>query len=118
MNKNYLYLTRNSTYEDICVMIQHVGSKPKSIPVVESENMKVLLFSVQAQSLRKYLFTNYNRISYTMNMDVRDQLNRYFYNLSAVSQFVSCLEKPLLTISLQKIKDMHGQKNEELFRVR
>ena len=66
-------------------MLQHLGSKPRSIPVVESEEIKLLLFSVQAQSLRKYLFSYYNAVCHTLDKETRDRLNKYFYTLYDIS---------------------------------
>ena len=36
MNRNFIYLTRDSTLSDIAILLQYVGTQPKSIPVVES----------------------------------------------------------------------------------
>ena len=85
MVKNFLYLTKDSQLSDIIVLLQHLGPKAKSIPVVESEEDKLLLYSVQAQSLRKYLFSYYNTVSHTLDKETRDRLNKYFYNLYAIS---------------------------------
>jgi len=85
MNKNFLYLTKNSQLSEIIVLLQHLGPRAKSIPVVVSEEDKLLLYSVQAQSLRKYLFSYYNTVSHTLNSETRDRLNKYFYNLYAIS---------------------------------
>ena len=85
MNKNFLYLTKNSKLSDIATLLQHLGSKPRSIPVVESEEIKILLFSVQAQSLRKYLFSYYNAVCHTLDKETRDRLNKYFYTLYDIS---------------------------------
>jgi hypothetical protein len=85
MNKNFLYLTKNSQLSDIIVLLQHLGPRAKSIPVVESEEDKLLLYSVQAQSMRKYLFSYYNAISHTLEKETRDRLNKYLYNLYAIS---------------------------------
>ena len=85
MNKNFLYLTKNSQLSDIIVLLQHLGPRAKSIPVVESEESKLLLYSVQAQSLRKYLFSYYNTVSHTLDKETKDRLNKYFYNLYSIS---------------------------------
>ena len=53
MSKNFLFLTEDSDISDIVVLMQHLGPKAKSIPVVQSDEDKLLLYSVQAQSLRK-----------------------------------------------------------------
>jgi hypothetical protein len=85
MNKNFLYLTVNSQLSDIIVLLQHLGPRSKSIPVVQSEEDKLLICSVQAQCLRKYLFSYYNTVSHTLDKETRDRLNKYFYNLYAIS---------------------------------
>ena len=85
MNKNFLYLTKNSQLSDIIVLLQHLGPRAKSIPVVDSEEDKLLLYSVQAQSLRKYLFSYYNTVSHTLDKETRDRLNKYFYSLYSIS---------------------------------
>lgn len=85
MNKNFLYLTKDSKLSDIAILLEHLGSKPRSIPVVESEEIKVLLFSVQAQSLRKYLFSYYNAVCSTFDRETREKLNKYFYTLYDIS---------------------------------
>jgi hypothetical protein len=85
MNKNYLYLTMNSQLSDIIVLLQHLGPRSKSIPVVETEEDKLLICSVQAQSLRKYLFSYYNTVSHTLDKETKERLDKYFYNLYAIS---------------------------------
>lgn len=43
MNKNFLYLTKYSTLSDIAVLLQHLGPKSKSIPIVESDDNRLIL---------------------------------------------------------------------------
>jgi hypothetical protein len=86
MNKNFLYLTERSKLKDIVVILQYLGPKSKSIPIVESEENKVLLYSVHAQALRKYLFWYYNSVSYKFDVKTREKLNQYFSSLYAISQ--------------------------------
>ena len=85
MSKNFLYLTTHSELSDIIVLLQHLGPRAKSIPVVQSEEDKVLLYSVQAQSLRKYLFSYYNTVSHTFDPQTRNKLNKYFHHLYSIS---------------------------------
>ena len=40
MNRNFIYLTRDSTLSDIAILLQYVGTQPKSIPVVETPEQK------------------------------------------------------------------------------
>ena len=86
MNKNFLYLTRDSTLSDIAILLQYVGNQPKSVPVVESSEQKLLCFAVQAQSLRKYLFAEYNKIQARLDPSTRAALSSYFKTLTAISQ--------------------------------
>ena len=46
MNKNFFYFTLDSKFSDIVVLLQHIGPRPKSIPVLENEQTKILMFSV------------------------------------------------------------------------
>ena len=48
MNPNFLYLTINSKIKDIVIILKYLGLKSKSIPIVESEKNKILLYSVHA----------------------------------------------------------------------
>jgi chloride channel 2 len=86
MNTKFLYLTKQSRLKDIAVLLQSLGSRSKSIPVVESEDDKVLVYTVQAQSLRKYLFSCYSQISDELPVEIREQMNRYFSSLYSISQ--------------------------------
>lgn len=86
MNKNFLYLSTESELEDIIALLQHLGPRAKSIPVVQTNEDKLLLYSVQAQSLRKYLFTYYHTVSHTFTKETQEKLNKYFYSLYSVSQ--------------------------------
>ena len=85
MSKNFLFLTTESELSDIIVLLEHLGPRAKSIPVVQTDEDKILLYSVQAQSLRKYLFTYYNSVSYTFDKDTQEKLNTYFYSLRSLS---------------------------------
>lgn len=48
MNENFLYLTSESKISDIAIIVNQVGYRPATIPVVETANRKTLLFTVQA----------------------------------------------------------------------
>ena len=86
MNPNFLYLTVNSKLKDIVIILQYLGPKSKSIPIVESEENKILLYSVHAQALRKYIFSYYMKVSYKFDVTTREKLNKYFSSLYAISQ--------------------------------
>lgn len=86
MNKNFLYLTADSRLKDIVVLLQFLGPISKSVPIVESEENKILLYSVQAQSLRKYLFFHYYQMSHKFDAQTREKMNQYFSSLYAISQ--------------------------------
>lgn len=63
MNRNFLYLTkRNSKMADIAVIIAKVAHSLYTVPVVESDNKKVLLFTVQSQQLRKILMRKFLKV--------------------------------------------------------
>ena len=74
MNGNFIFLTKASTLSDIVVLLQHVGSQPKSIPIVEHEDNKILVSSVEAQSLRKYLYNQYQDVSLNLNEEMKEEL--------------------------------------------
>lgn len=85
MSKNFLYLTKDSELSDIIVLLQHLGPRAKSIPIVNSDEDKLLMYSVQAQSLRKYLFQYYTAVSHTFDTETRNKLNKYFYSIYSIS---------------------------------
>ena len=85
MNRNFLYLTRSATLSDIAVLLQYVGAQPKAVPVVESAEQKLLLFSVQAQSLRKYLIAQFNQLAPRLTLETRAQLSKHFHRLNALA---------------------------------
>ena len=60
MNRNFLFLTSKSTLSDIAILLQYIGSRPKSIPVIQSLENRLLYASLQAQDLRKYLTKTFN----------------------------------------------------------
>lgn len=68
------------------VLLQFLGPKARSIPIVESNENKLLLYSVQAQSLRKFLFSYYNRVCILFDVKTREKMNKYFSSLYAISQ--------------------------------
>jgi H+/Cl- antiporter ClcA len=90
MNRKFEYLWKNSKLSDIALLLfqmRHTSlSKSKSIPVIKSEQSQVLIFSVELQSLRKYLFQYYNSIAHSFIGEDKEKLNSYFYQLNAISQ--------------------------------
>jgi len=102
MNKNFLYLTQDSKLKDIVVLLEYLGPMSKSIPVVETEEDKILLYAVQAQSLRKYLFSYYNKKSHKFDIETRESMNMFFSSLYAISQ-----------INLKKFKSKAKPNSEE-----
>ena len=46
MNCEFLYLSQDSQLSDITMIMHLVGTKPKTIPVVESKHCRTLLFTV------------------------------------------------------------------------
>ena len=45
-----------------------------------------MLFSVELQSLRKYILQHYNSIAHNFYGEVKEELNNFFYQLNAISQ--------------------------------
>lgn len=90
MNRNFQHLFKNSTLSDIALILFQlkggVYSKIKSIPVLRSKENQVLLFSVEIQSLRRYMFEYYLSISHTFHGEAKESLNNYFYKVNAISQ--------------------------------
>ena len=37
MNRNFIYITEKSNFADIVVLLQHIGPRPKSIPVLKDD---------------------------------------------------------------------------------
>lgn len=63
MNRNFLYLTKqNSKMADIAVIIAKVAHSLYTVPVVDSDSKKVLLFTVQSQQLRKILMRKFLKV--------------------------------------------------------
>lgn len=63
MNRNFLYLTKqNSKMADIAVIIAKVAHSLYTVPVVDSDSKKVLLFTVQSQQLRKILMRKFIKV--------------------------------------------------------
>jgi hypothetical protein len=63
MSRNFLYLTKESSkMSDIAVIIAKVAHSIYTVPVVESDTKKVLLFTVQSQQLRKMLMRKFVKV--------------------------------------------------------
>jgi len=60
MTKNFLYLTLNSNFSDLLVLLRHLGPRGKSIPIVRSEENKLLVYTINVETLRKFMLKNYN----------------------------------------------------------
>ena len=90
MNWQFTFLCKDSRLSDIGKLLSQYQNKllykSMSIPVVKSKQNQVLLFSVELQSLRKYLIQYYNSISHTFDVDAKDVLNSYFTKLGSISQ--------------------------------
>jgi chloride channel 2 len=61
MNKNFMYLSKKSTLSDIPAILSKTGESSVTIPVVESQQKKILHYTITSASLRKYLFDHYVR---------------------------------------------------------
>jgi len=63
MNRTFMYLSKNSKIRDLPVILNKTQSCSVTIPVVQSEEDKVLLYTVTSTSLRKYLFEHYKLVA-------------------------------------------------------
>jgi chloride channel 2 len=70
MNKNFMYLSKKSTLSDIPSILMTVGDKSVTVPVVASEENKVLLFTITSASLKEYLFQHFKEIIETFDEPV------------------------------------------------
>jgi hypothetical protein len=71
MNRNFLYLTHDqSKLGDIAVIIAKVAHSVYTVPVVESDSKKILLFTVQSQQLRKLLFRKFLKLQGKLDPEV------------------------------------------------
>jgi hypothetical protein len=90
MNPKFQYLCKYSKLSDIALLLFHMQriglSKVKSIPIVKSDEYRVLLFSCELQSLRKYLFEHYHSVAHNFDGEAKEELNNYFFKIDAISQ--------------------------------
>ena len=128
MDKNLQYLYKDSSLADIAFILFHTqrnsSSRFKSIPVVKSEESKVLLYSVELQSLRKYLFQYYHSIAHTLQGESKEKLNRYFYRIDNISQndiinktsanITNLIMNASIDIARQRKKSVNNEMNDSL----
>jgi chloride channel 2 len=62
MNRNFMYLSRKSTLSDIPAILSRIGEASVTIPVVESAEHKVLLYTITSASLKTYLYDHYRQV--------------------------------------------------------
>ena len=84
MTSKFLYLPSGSKLSDIPAILNKVGKKPATIPVVDSRKQKTLLCTIQAQALKKYLIATFNKASRNMDPEVKKHLANYFYALQKI----------------------------------
>lgn len=84
MNKNFMYLSTKSTLSDIPAILSKTGEASVTIPVVESQQNKILYYTVSSASLKKYLYDHYRRIMNLMDTKVQADMGQYLYSLDAV----------------------------------
>jgi len=84
MNKNFMYLSKKSTLSDIPAILSKTGEASVTIPVVESQQKKILHYTVTSASLKKYLYDHYRRIMNVMDTKVSTDVGQYLYSLHAV----------------------------------
>jgi len=83
MNRNFLYLTQDqSKLGDIAVIIAKVAHSSYTVPVVESDAKKTLLFTVQSQQLRKLLIRKFIKVQSKLDPEVQTLLKQYFEALN------------------------------------
>ena len=71
MNRNFLYLTKeNSKMGDIAVIISKTNGSAYTVPVVQSDSKKVLLFTVQSQELMTMMVRHFNRLQGKLHVNV------------------------------------------------
>jgi len=63
MNRTFMYLSKDSKIRDLPVILNKTQQCSLTIPVVESEENKILLYTVTSTSLRKYLFEHYKVVA-------------------------------------------------------
>lgn len=126
MNRKCHFLYKNSKLSDIAMLLFHNNTKSLSrtnnIPVMKTADSHVLLFSVETQSLRKYLIEYYNGISHTFQGECKEKLKDYFNKINAISQSDIInesgkkLKELLLTTEHESvIKRKTGDRNEHGF---
>ena len=75
MNRNFLYLTHDtSKLADIAVIIAKVAYSVYTVPVVESDTNKTLLFTVQSTQLRKLLNRKFYQVQNKLDPEVQTLL--------------------------------------------
>ncbi|TNV72891.1 hypothetical protein FGO68_gene2426 [Halteria grandinella] len=83
MNKNFLYLTKHaSSLGDIATIIAKVGHTAYTVPVVDSDYKKILLFTVQSQQLKKFLNRKYQKVLTKLDPEVQILLRQYLESLN------------------------------------
>lgn len=71
MNQNFFYMTKGSTkLADISVILAKVGHTSYTVPVVESDCKKTLLYTVQSQQLRKLIMKKFYRVQSKLDQEV------------------------------------------------
>lgn len=67
---------------DIATIIAKVGHTAYTVPVVDTDFKKVLLFTVQAQQLRKFLNRKFGRVQSKLDPEVQTLLRQYLESLN------------------------------------
>jgi chloride channel 2 len=75
MNKNFMHLSKKSTLSEIPAILSKCGEANVTIPVVESSQKKVLLYTVTSQSLKKYLYDHYRQIMMMFDQKVKTDMD-------------------------------------------
>lgn len=75
MNRTFMYLSKDCKIKDLPVILNKTGQCSVTIPVVESDENKVLLFTVSSVSLRKYIFEHYKLVAGVLDFQVKRELD-------------------------------------------
>jgi len=85
MNRNFLYLTKQSTLSQLPVIINKAKNSSIPIPVVKSEETRQFHFSVYSLSLMDYLQHYFDEIKYCLDPKVKEYLEFYLSMLTECS---------------------------------
>jgi hypothetical protein len=80
-----MYLSKDCKLRDLPIILNKTGACAVTIPIVESEENKTLLYTVSSTSLRKYLFEHYKTVANLLDIQVKREIDQYLYALTEVN---------------------------------